>query len=212
VNLASEYRLGPPYPGFLDKGGFCSYLTRSKRHRSVVSRLICGERTAEGMDSASRTHNFRIQSLPYRNNMSLDGTGQVSDMPSYDKLAEEISNISGVMSSTIISRRGEILGRFLGEIPHSKNISDRAGTIGGTVWGALSVLEPEAGPLTSVVISYNTFRIVGVPSYEKGAAVLATVSVFIDTNELVERIASKLQSLKSTPAQPQGLGSIDVPV
>ena len=130
----------------------------------------------------------------------MESADAVADSSEFAELARYVARIPGVMSCSVINRQGAILGQVRGEIPHSSRISERAGTIGATVWGGLSILEQEAGPLTSVVISYRTFRIVGVPWYDKGIAVLATVSVFPDSAELVERISSLLQSQGRPPA------------
>ena len=107
----------------------------------------------------------------------------------FQELATEVSQLTGVMSCTIIDDHGDVKGHVPGEIPHRQDIMERAGTVAAVIWGGVSIGESEAGALTSVVVSYSTFRVIGVPISGMKVAVLVTAALYADLTSLINTIA-----------------------
>jgi len=111
----------------------------------------------------------------------------------FQALAKEVSEIPGVLSCTIINSDGAIKGRIIGYVPHSDEVLDKAGKIGSAIWGGLKILEPEAGPLNAVIVSYEKFRVYGVPIPGTRICVMAAVKLSVDPFEFCNRIAYFVQ-------------------
>jgi len=120
----------------------------------------------------------------------------------YEALARDISEIPGIMSCTIIDLQGATMGNAAGEIPHRADIMEKVGAIAAVIWGGVSIVEPEAGALTSVIISYRTFRIIGIPVSSKGVAILVTASVLTDPYQLITLMSAAVASMDQDREEP----------
>ena len=115
-------------------------------------------------------------------------TEEVQPQADFGTLARHVSQIAGVMSCSIIDPTGQVLGQELGELPHTDQILQRVGPVGATMWGGLRMIEPEAGKLVRVIVTYKTYQIVGIPLRSQHAALLITASLFADLKDLLSKV------------------------
>lgn len=106
----------------------------------------------------------------------------------FQALSREISQIPGVVSCTIINQQGTIKGRLIGDVPHNDEVLERTGAVGAVIWGGLKMVEQEAGPLSSVIIKYEKFQVIGIPLPGTKIAVLVTSPLAVDPVQIVNRI------------------------
>jgi hypothetical protein len=97
------------------------------------------------------------------------------------------------MGSTVINYHGSVRGRIIGDTPNGDEVLDRAGAIGSAIWGGPKKAEGEGGPLSSVIVSYQKFRVIGVPIPGTKIAVVVTAGRDSDPVDLVNRIAYFVQ-------------------
>src|SRR5450756_2186375 len=107
--------------------------------------------------------------------MSASKAEAIGHPINFKDLANEISEIEGVISCTIINYHGATKGRTNGEVQYDAELKDRAGEIAAVVWGGLKRVEPIGGPLKSVTAEFENFQIIGTPIPKTRIAILVTV-------------------------------------
>jgi hypothetical protein len=125
--------------------------------------------------------------------MSASKAEAIGHPINFKDLANEISEIEGVISCTIINYHGATKGRTNGEVQYDAELKDRAGEIAAVVWGGLKRVEPIGGPLKSVTAEFENFQIIGTPIPKTRIAILVTVPLTVDRAYMKERVTSYTQ-------------------
>jgi len=107
---------------------------------------------------------------------------------SEQQLCDELFNLGDIMSVHIFSMEGEILGTNFGDVVVDDELRETFGEIAANVWAGIRKGEPAGGQFMLTTITYERFKIVGIPFERSGIGVLAVVEDKVDAMYVKDRI------------------------
>lgn len=104
------------------------------------------------------------------------------------ELCDELFALGDMLSVHIFSMDGEILGTNFGEIPVDDELKVTFGDIAANVWSGVKKAEGIGGSVLLATITYENFKIIGIPFEKSGVGVLAVVEDKVDAMYVKDRV------------------------
>lgn len=104
------------------------------------------------------------------------------------ELCDELFALGDMLSVHIFSMDGQILGTDFGEIPVDDELKATFGEVAANVWAGVRRAEGIGGSVLLATITYENFKIIGVPFEKAGFGVLAVVEDKVDAMYVKDRV------------------------
>lgn len=125
----------------------------------------------------------------FQNVMDLSRSPPAPDhQPNFQELCDLIYNLGGILACYVVSLDGKVLGYNFGSIIAGKDLRSTYGMLASDIWRGLKNVEAVGGPILVLAVTYQNFKVVGIPIPDSKVGIIATVPVKGDEIETRNKV------------------------
>lgn len=117
----------------------------------------------------------------------------IKDVPSQKStlqvMCDELRQMGDILACYVVNKDGRLLGASYGEwIAHDEKLKADLSRVASEVWGGVDRLATVGGPLKMVALTFEKFKVLGIPIEKTNTLLLLTVEVKLDSEVLRGRV------------------------